>query len=77
MVLDPNFQFKSIFAAGIDIISPELLPVDHPLFKLDNCIVLHHIASATNDTRDKMGLLAADNIIKVPSNQPMPKEILI
>lgn len=65
------------FATGIDTVTPEPLPVDHPLFKLDNCIVLPHIASATNDTRDKMGLLAADNLIKGLSGQPMPKEILI
>ena len=68
---------KVIFAAGIDTVTPEPLPVDHPLFKLDNCIVLPHIASATNDTRDKMGLLAADNLIKGLSGHPMPKEIRI
>lgn len=28
---------KQIFAAGLDVMSPEPLPNDHPLIKLDNC----------------------------------------
>jgi lactate dehydrogenase-like 2-hydroxyacid dehydrogenase len=68
---------KVIFAAGIDTVNPEPLPMDHPLFKLENCIVLPHIASATNETRNKMGLLAADNLISGLADKPMPKEILV
>lgn len=26
-----------IFAAGLDVVTPEPLPSDHPLLKLDNC----------------------------------------
>mgnify|MGYP006270648729 CR=1 FL=1 len=47
------------------------------LFKLENCIVLPHIASATNETIDKMGLLAADNLKAGLNGQQMPKEILL
>lgn len=27
----------TIFSAGLDVMTPEPLPVDHPLLKLDNC----------------------------------------
>lgn len=28
---------RTIFAAGLDVMTPEPLPYDHPLVKLDNC----------------------------------------
>lgn len=68
---------KQIFAAALDTVNPEPLPVDHRLFSLSNCIIVPHIASATQETRNKMGLLAADNLIAGLNNQPMPKEIII
>lgn len=30
-------QNGTIFAAGLDVMTPEPLPADHPLTKLDNC----------------------------------------
>lgn len=64
-----------LFAAGLDTINPEPLPVDHPLFKLANCTIVPHIASATIKTRDKMGILAAENLIAGLNEQPMSKEV--
>ena len=29
-----------IFAAGLDVMTPEPLPTDHPLAKLDNCVLV-------------------------------------
>lgn len=55
---------KKVFAAGFDVyenepnINPELL-------KLDNVVLLPHIGSATEDTRNKMAELAAKNVISV------------
>lgn len=68
---------KQIFAAALDCVTPEPLPINHRLYSLPNCLVVPHIASATNETRNKMGLLAADNLIAGLNNQPMPKEIII
>ncbi len=56
-------QTRRIFAAGLDVTDPEPLPANHPLLKLDNCIVLPHIASATRDTRDAMAEIAVDNLL--------------
>src|SRR6516162_9758270 len=39
----------TIFAAGLDVTEPEPLPPDHELYKLPNCIIVPHIASATVD----------------------------
>ena len=55
----------TIWAAGLDVTSPEPIPLDDPLLTLDNCLVVPHIASASMRTRDAMSELAADNIINV------------
>lgn len=54
-----------IFAAALDVTDPEPLPADHPLVSLPNAIVVPHIASASVATRDKMALLAAENLLAV------------
>ena len=52
-----------IRGAGLDVTSPEPLPGDHPLCYLDNCIVVPHIGTATQECRNNMAQLAAKNII--------------
>lgn len=68
---------KKIFAAALDTTLPEPLPTNHALFSLGNCLILPHIGSASIETRDMMGNLAADNIIAALSSQPMPKELIV
>jgi lactate dehydrogenase-like 2-hydroxyacid dehydrogenase len=62
-------QEKQIWGAGLDVFEnePEIVP---GLTKLDNVVVVPHIASATTETRINMGKIAANNIIKVLSGQP-------
>ena len=65
----------TIAAAGLDVTSPEPLPTSHRLLKLDNCIVLPHIGSATTETRVEMAELTARNIIASLRGVPMPSEL--
>lgn len=65
---------NTIRAAGLDVTTPELLPLDSELFKLDNCVILPHIGSATIEARDIMGELTAKNILAALNGQEMPKE---
>ncbi|XP_074649878.1 glyoxylate reductase/hydroxypyruvate reductase-like [Tubulanus polymorphus] len=64
-----------IRAAGLDVTTPEPLPVDNPLLQLDNCVVLPHIGSATEETRSTMSLLTARNIIAALNGEQMPCKI--
>ncbi|XP_053558695.1 glyoxylate reductase/hydroxypyruvate reductase [Bombina bombina] len=64
-----------IAAAGLDVTVPEPLPTDHELFKLKNCVILPHIASATVETRNAMSALAANNLLAGLKGSPMPKEV--
>ncbi|OXA41867.1 Glyoxylate reductase/hydroxypyruvate reductase [Folsomia candida] len=52
-----------IFAAGLDVMTPEPLPVGHELTKLKNCAVLPHIGSATIQARMAMAMLTTRNIV--------------
>nr|XP_018909551.1 PREDICTED: glyoxylate reductase/hydroxypyruvate reductase-like [Bemisia tabaci] len=69
-------QQKRILAAGLDVMTPEPLPLDHPLMKLDNVVLLPHIGSASIKARGDMAQLAAENIIAVFKGTSMPAEYL-
>ena len=54
---------KTIFAAGLDVTTPEPLPTDSELFKQENVFILPHIGSATFEARRAMSIMAAENVI--------------
>ncbi len=54
---------KKIFAAGLDVTTPEPLVPSHPLYELPNVMILPHIGSATYEARTEMSILSAQNII--------------
>jgi lactate dehydrogenase-like 2-hydroxyacid dehydrogenase len=63
---------KRIFAAALDVTDPEPLPLDSPLLTLENCIVVPHIASASRQTREKMSVMAAENLIAGLKGERLP-----
>ncbi|KAH8281632.1 hypothetical protein KR054_001852 [Drosophila jambulina] len=60
-----------IFAAGLDVTTPEPLPADNPLLKLPNCVILPHMGTQTMKTTIEMSLLAANNILNAMEGKPM------
>lgn len=50
-----------LFSAGLDVYEFEP-KIDPALLKLPNCTLLPHLGSATYETRNRMALLAAENI---------------
>ncbi|XP_058450096.1 glyoxylate reductase/hydroxypyruvate reductase-like isoform X2 [Malaya genurostris] len=61
----------TIFAAGLDVMTPEPLPADSELLKLPNAVIVPHLGSATTRTRDDMSALAAHNILAGMEGSPM------
>ena len=81
MALYDALKARQIFAAALDVTDPEPLPADHPLYTLDNVLVVPHIASASFETRNRMAEMAADNLLvglegKLPPNCLNPEVFL-
>src|SRR5690606_30406415 len=58
--------------AALDVTDPEPLPPDHPLLSLTNLFITPHVGSATRETRGRMGLLAADNLLAGLKGERLP-----
>lgn len=68
VALTKALQEKQIWGAGLDVFENE--PILAPgLAELDNVVIVPHIASATMETRLKMGAIAVGNVIKVLNGQ--------
>lgn len=61
--LHEALRTNTIRAAGLDVTTPEPLPLDSPLLDLKNCVIVPHIGSAETETRLEMSRITALNII--------------
>lgn len=64
-----------IGAAGLDVTTPEPLPLDHPLWHAKNVTITPHIGSATRSTRERMADMAVDNLLAGLAGEPLPNPI--
>jgi len=65
-----------IKGAGLDVMTPEPLPLTSPLVTCPNLVLLPHIGSATTKTREDMAKLTVENIIAGIKGEPLPAPIL-
>jgi len=68
-------QTGIIAGAGLDVTTPEPLPVDSPLLQLPNVTVLPHIGSASIATRTKMAVIAAQNLLAGLRGDKLPHQV--
>ncbi|OJU24492.1 MAG: D-glycerate dehydrogenase [Sphingobacteriales bacterium 41-5] len=62
----------TIWGAGLDVTNPEPMNKDNPLLLYPNVCVLPHIGSATQETRNAMAVLAAQNVIAGLKGEKLP-----
>ncbi|MFB6281630.1 MAG: D-2-hydroxyacid dehydrogenase [Haloferacaceae archaeon] len=58
---------NGIRGAALDVTDPEPLPPDHPLWRLDNCLITPHVGGSTPRHWERMADIAADNARVVAS----------
>jgi glyoxylate reductase len=63
-------EAKKIAGAGLDVFEQE--PFIHPGLKRPNVVLAPHLGSASNETRGKMALLAAQNAVALFQGQRPP-----
>jgi glyoxylate/hydroxypyruvate reductase len=68
-------QTRPQMRVGLDVTTPEPLPVDSPLLSMPNCTVLPHIGSASEACRLTMAQLTVANALAALDGQNMPAEV--
>lgn len=64
------------FSAGLDVTTPEPLPLDSELLRLPNCTVLPHLGSATVATRTEMARVTVANVLAaLDGAEALPLEV--
>ncbi len=64
-----------IRGAALDVTDPEPLPRDHPLLAVENVIILPHLGSASNRTRERMMNMSIENLEAGLAGEPLPYRI--
>lgn len=54
-----------IAGAGLDVYESEPPAPDHPLFALDNVVLTPHLASFTEEGRQRMGMMVVEDVLRV------------
>jgi glyoxylate reductase len=62
---------RAIAAAGLDAFEREPIDLDDPLLRIDNCVLMPHLGSASLATREAMGRMVVDNLEAFFSDQPL------
>lgn len=62
---------ESIAGAALDVVHPEPLPMEHPLWSMENVILTPHMSGDTEDYLDDLGQLFVDNLRRFSQGEPL------
>lgn len=64
-----------IAGAGLDVLSTESVPADHPLLGLENAVVTPHAAWYTEEAMYTLLTSAAAEVVRVLRGQPLKHQV--
>jgi D-3-phosphoglycerate dehydrogenase len=62
LALAKALESKRIAGAALDVFEEEPLPADHPLLKLDNCVVTPHLGASTTEAQVNVAIEIAESV---------------
>jgi glyoxylate reductase len=68
---------KKIAGAALDVTDPEPLRPDQPLAACENVVIVPHVGSATHETRARMAMLAAENLVAFIEGKEPPTRVAL
>jgi phosphoglycerate dehydrogenase-like enzyme len=69
-------QTGSLRAAGLDTFDQEPTRPDNPLLRLDNVVVLPHVAWLTTETLDRSLEVAVENCQRLACDEPLLHQVV-
>jgi phosphoglycerate dehydrogenase-like enzyme len=60
-----------IAGAGVDVVEPEPLPSDHPLWRFDNVIITPHVGAISDHLMERQRELLKDNLARWVKGSPL------
>jgi len=73
--LTEALQNRDIHSAALDVTEPEPLPRDHPLLAMDNVTITPHLGTASEQTRQRMNEVSAENLFRGVRGEPLLYEV--
>jgi len=64
-------QAGRLAGAGLDVVTPEPLPSDHPLWRLENVILSPHVSASTPEWGRRVCEVFAENLRRYVAGEPL------
>lgn len=62
---------NAIFAAATDVLANEPVRAEEPLLRLENCLVLPHIAAVTPEAQRAVAMAAVEEVLRFSRGEPL------
>lgn len=69
--LTEALQVGRLAGAGLDVVDPEPLPVDHPLWRMPNVLITPHVAGFSPRIAERHLAMLLDNLRRFATGQPL------
>ena len=69
--LEAALKAKKIAGAGLDVVDPEPLPNEHPLWKMTNVAITPHLGGTSPEPQERVWRLYRENVRRFVAGEPL------